>query len=157
MPRRSLPVLDVTPEKVIGLDRAISERIDHECDHFRDGARAGAGVGIVRLNVLVMGSGRHHLKSMVDAAPTPVARLLCLSLVALAAYLGCGRPPATPNAAVVALREAEDAQLNSERFGTTPFSPRDQLRHSMCWQASLEGPVEGEFTFGCGADAVARD
>ena len=40
---------------------------------------------------------------------------------------------------------------------TTPFSSRDQLRHSVCVEVPLEKPSRGEVTAGCGPEAVARE
>lgn len=90
---------------------------------------------------------------------TPFDRglVLVLCFTASVATLACGGTQPRPNSAVHAQREADAAQLNSQRFGTTPFSSRDQLRHSVCVEVPLEKPSRGEVTAGCGPEAVARE
>lgn len=114
---------------------------------------AGDRFGAKKL--MVVGAITPHHWDM--AAATRVRIALTALLFTGSALGACGKPPVRPNAAIHAQRQADDAQLNSQRFGTTPFSSRDQLRHSVCWQSSLETPARNEVTLGCGPDVIARE
>lgn len=99
----------------------------------------------------------HTSRAVNDSGRGKAARAAVASCVALLCWSACGRPPAKPNSALLAERQAEEAQLASQRFGTTPFSSDDQLRHSVCWETPLEAPAESGLQFGCGSGAVARE